>query len=231
MSAKVGMFAAKLSIERFREAIECIASAAPSEALGSPLCLEAFGEWSVATIAGCDVGVADDWAQSISCFIPSVTLSVFGLEGTWSYSVFNAGEHVAAHLAWDLLHPVLVGDLPRAAELLGVPEEFFRRYCIGDPLGDVEESDDNFEVLDAAYADLETYRVFDGDRFPPWDEYGYIDVLARLGMGEPYPEPVVLKQRESEAKWVRGPRLDSKRDAVCSFDPVAFRQEMGIRLR
>ncbi len=231
MSMKLGWFAIQASREEAVAALSAATKDAPSDAVPSSFGIDSFGDWTSFSIPGWELGHVFHWAQAVGFHAsaqrpsPVTTVAFFVLEGTWSWSVHSGGEHIAAMESFPHPHPVLLGDLERAALLLSVPSSLLRAYCVGYPFGDVDEesaSDEELDRIDDAMASLEDFRVNNDDEFPPWDEYGYVDFARHIGVNEPMGEEVKLPQSPPGGAWSL-PRLDVHKDTTYAFDPVDWR--------
>jgi len=229
MSMKIGGFACKLDREATWDALRRVAQHAPEEAMPANWLVGVGGDWTSVGIPSWELGHAASWAQAVSQIVPAVTVSVFVLEGTWNVSVFHHGANVAARLEFDLAAPTLLGDIDRAAELLGVQSDLLRAYNVGDPFGDLDAgraTDAELEALDEAEAQLDGFRVRAADGFPPWDEYGYLDLFRHMGIPDVSDgQSAVLECGTREpAPWSLPGVLSEEHDVAHVFDPRPFRE-------
>lgn len=256
MSWKQGWFAVRASQEEAVRRLRAAEVHAPSDAIPESFRLGGSDAWTSFDIVG-PYGHVYDWAQAVSgesAEAPGLVMGFFIFEGMWSWGCFANGEHIAAMTGSPHPYPMLLGDIPRAAELLGVPTELLSDYCVGHPYGDLDTavyldeylaqprrgllewvkslfqgSDKRAQDMNqerAGMEKLEGFRVRDDDEFAPWDEYGFYDFAHRLGIWEPEIDELPCKARGGEG-WNQS-KLSDTEDVVFTFNPAAFRaQHLG----
>ncbi len=173
MSFKMGFFAARgVTRERLTQLLHQAAAHPPSDAAVERFLVSEEGDWTAALVMD-GFGWVHRWAQAVSAEGQVACVSIFVLEDTWNYEIFDKGEHVLGMEFFSHERPLLRGDAGRAAQLLGCPVEVFARY---------------HEAIMAACEDPDgDYPMaYDDDEFEAADEYGYLDFARRIGVpGDP----------------------------------------------
>jgi hypothetical protein len=235
VSNKIGYFGLRARLEDVPGTLSRVALAcAPVDAVPEQVRVKQYGAWTSIVIAGWEFGHVHEWAQSASEIARTAAVSVFVFEGTWSYGVFDRGKHLAGMEWYPEEHPCLRGNLEQASRLLGVSEKLLKRYCIGDVRLDPDEEDINKErlaVLEELADRLESeYRACAGDEYPPWDEWGHVDFVRKIGFDYPDPDDGHVFRRTTTPKRKRWParKMLTERDTVYQFTVEAFLRDCGI---
>ena len=120
MSWKQGWFAVRASQEEAVRRVRAAEVDAPSDAIPECFRLGSGETWTSFDLEGGSAyGQVYDWAQAVSqesADGPNLVVGFFIFEGMWSWGCFADGEHIAAMTGFPHQYPMLLGDIPRAAE-------------------------------------------------------------------------------------------------------------------
>lgn len=187
------------------------------------------GTWCALADAAGRQRRADSWARGVSAALEAPTMSFFVWSGRWSYALFDDGDPIVA-LESHYGDPVIVGDVDRGAQALGVDARHLRdaQARAGDPaahralaahLGITVPSEGG------ARRALEAARSADDapeDTRPPFEPGEWV-VMPPLG---------VMLLREHDTRTIEGdevPVYVVVEGAAVLTVPIAKARRMGMR--
>jgi len=221
MGNKIGLFALNPAPADFPATVREVArELVPADGFIGRFGRKDYGAWACFVIEDENYAYAPEWCQALTMKTGGLGLSVFVFEWNWDFNIFHAGNHLAGRDSTP--DPVLMGDLDAAARALGVPRDLFTDYCVSPLAGLSEHQAEDDDLVEDLMEKHSGHRAYEGDTCEPWDEWGFCDLVKKVGFEYPDPDDRTAIEVHPEGTAV-GPRDWSRLPPRLSEADVVFK--------